>query len=196
MRSIKATKANKQAIIKQAVSLLKQGKVIVFPTETVYGIGADALNKKAAAKIFRLKKRPKTQPLQILISDISDVKKFARCVPQKAVRLMKKSWPGPLTAVVKKNGRIPDIVTGGLKTVGIRIPDHPLALEIIKALGRPLAASSANISGVNPPKTAKEAARHFKSGVALVIDGGRCKIGKASKVIDATGRKNKVLRNI
>lgn len=194
MKSIRLTKANRQAIVKKAVALLKQGKVIIFPTETVYGIGADALNKKAAAKIFRLKKRPKNQPLQILISDMSDVKKFTSRAPQKALRLMKKSWPGPLTAVIKKNGRIPNIVTGGLKTVGIRMPNHPLALEIIKALGRPLAASSANISGVNPPKTAEEAARHFKSGVALVIDGGRCRIGKASKVLDLTGKKTKLIR--
>ncbi len=194
MNITRVTKANRQAIVKKAVALLKQGKVIVFPTETVYGIGADALNKKAAAKIFRLKKRPKNQPLQILISDISDVKKFASRVPQKAVRLMKQSWPGPLTAVIKKNGRIPNIVTGGLKTVGLRMPDHPLALEIIKALGRPLAASSANISGASPPKTAKEAARHFKSGVALVIDGGRCRIGKASKVLDLTGKQTKLIR--
>jgi len=194
MNTTRVTKANRQAIVKKAVALLKQGKVIIFPTETVYGIGADALNKKAVAKIFRLKKRPKTQPLQILISDISDVNKFASTVPQKALHLMKKSWPGPLTAVIKKNGRIPNIVTGGLKTVGIRMPNHPLALEIIKALGRPLAASSANISGVNPPKTAEEAARHFKSGVALVIDGGRCRIGKASKVLDLTGKKTKLIR--
>lgn len=195
MKTVRVTKANRQSIVKKAVSLLKQGKVIIFPTETVYGIGADALNKKAAAKIFRLKKRPKNQPLQILISDISDVKKFASRVPQKAMRLMKKSWPGPLTAVVKKNERIPDIVTGGLKTVGIRMPDHPLTLEIIKALGRPIAASSANISGKKPPKTAKEAEKHFNRGISLVIDGRRCRIGKASTVIDTTKKTTTVLRD-
>lgn len=194
MNTTRVTKANRQAIVKKAVALLKQGKVIIFPTETVYGIGADALNRKAAAKIFALKNRPKNQPLQILISDMSDVNKFASTVPQKALHLMKKSWPGPLTAVVKKKKSIPDVVTGGLKTVGIRMPDHPLALEIIDALGSPLAASSANISGKNPPVTAAQAAKQFKSGIALIMDGGRCSIGKASKVLDLTGKKTKLIR--
>ncbi len=194
MKTVRVTKANRQSIVKKAVSLLKQGKVIIFPTETVYGIGADALNKKAVKKIFGLKKRQKNQPLQILISDMSDVKKFASRVPQKALRLMKKNWPGPMTIIVRKKKYIPEIVTSGLKTVGLRMPDHPLTLEIIRALGRPIAASSANISGKKPPKTAKEAAKHFKSGVALVIDGGKCRIGKASKVVDATKKMTTVLR--
>ncbi len=194
MKTIKATKANKQAIVKQAVSLLKQGKVIIFPTETVYGIGADALNKKAVKRIFSLKKRPGSQPLQILIGNIKDIKKTATKISPKVLGLMKKNWPGPMTIIVKKKKYIPDIVTSGLKTVGLRMPDHQLTLEIIRALGRPIAASSANISGKRPPKTAKEAARHFKSGVALVIDGGRCRIGKASKVMDATTANIRVLR--
>jgi L-threonylcarbamoyladenylate synthase len=194
MKTIRITKANRQAVVMKAVSLLKQGKVMIFPTETVYGIGADAFNEKAAAKIFKLKKRSKNQPLQILIADFEAVKKTASGVSAKALKLMKKSWPGPLTAVVRKKKSVPDVVTGGLNTVGLRMPDHLLVLEIIKALGRPVAASSANITGKNPPKTAKEAGRHFKSGISLVIDGGRCRIGKASKVVDATKRTVKVLR--
>jgi len=187
MRTIRATKSNRACIIKEAVRLLKKGKVILFPTETVYGIGADAFNKKAAAKIFKLKKRPKDQPLQILISDIKTVKKLSSKVSKKAMSLMKKNWPGPITVIVTKKKTVPGIVTGGLNTIGLRMPDHALIREIIKHLGRPIAASSANISGKKPPKTAKEAARHFKRGISLVIDGGKCKIGKASKVVDASG---------
>jgi len=195
MRTIRATRDNRAHIIKEAVRLLKKGKVMIFPTETVYGIGADAFNKKAVAKIFGLKKRPKTQPLQILIGDIKTAKKVSRNIPTKALSLMKKGWPGPLTVIITKKKIVPDIVTGNMNTVGLRIPDHPLMLEIIKTLGRPIAASSANISGKKPPVTAKEAARYFRSGIALVIDGGKCKRGKASKVIDATGKKNKIIRD-
>ncbi len=194
MKIIRATKANRQDIIRKAVSLLKQGRVIIFPTETVYGIGADAFNKKAVAKIFRLKKRLKAQPLQILISNIKTVEKVSSRVTAKTMALMKKNWPGPLTVIVTKKKIVPDIVTGNMKTVGLRMPDHPLILEIIEYLGRPVAASSANISGKKPPKTAKEAAKHFKRGISLVIDGGRCRIGKSSKVVDATGTKTKILR--
>ena len=194
MIPIRVTKANRQDVVNKAVGLLRQGKVIIFPTETVYGIGADAFNKKAVAKIFALKKRPTTQPLQILIGDIKTVKKVSRNVSRKALALMKKSWPGPLTVIVTKKKIVADIVTANMKTVGLRMPDHPLMLEIIKALGHPIAASSANISGKNPPKTAKEAAKHFRSGVALLIDDGRCRIGKASKVVDITKTTAKVLR--
>lgn len=186
MKTIRITKANRQAVVMKAVSLLKQGKVMIFPTETVYGIGADFKNKKAVSKLFKLKKRPFTQPLQLLISDIKQAKKLSKKLSPKVLKIMKKSWPGSLTIVVKKNKNVPNFVTGGMGTVGLRVPDHPLILEIIEILGHPIAASSANISGKKPPKTAKAAARYFKSGIALVIDGGRCRIGKASKVIDAT----------
>lgn len=194
MKIIKATKTNRQDIIKKAVSLLKQGRVIIFPTETVYGIGADAFNKKAVAKIFKLKKRLKAQPLQILIRNIKTVEKVSSKVSKKAMSLMKKNWPGPLTVIVTKKKIVSDIVTANMKTVGLRMPDHPVILEIIKALGRPIAASSANISGKRPPKTAREAAKYFKSGISLAIDGGKCKIGKASKVVDASGKGLMVIR--
>lgn len=194
MRTIGITKDNSAYIIKEAVRLLKKGKVMIFPTETVYGIGADAFNKKAVAKIFKLKKRSKTQPLQILIGDFRSVNKVAKNISKKAKALMKKGWPGPLTVIVTKKKIVPDIVTGSMNTVGLRVPDHPLMLEIIRTLGHPIAASSANMSGKKPPKTAKEAAKHFKNGIAMIIDGGRCRIGKASKVIDATGTRTKTLR--
>jgi L-threonylcarbamoyladenylate synthase len=172
--------------VKKAAALLKNGGLLVFPTETVYGIGADLTNKKAIKRLFSVKERPKDKPFQVLISDFKDVKKLCAKVPLKAGRLMKKSWPGPLTVILKKKRSVPGLVTAGLDSVGIRMPDHPFILEVIKALGNPIVASSANISGKRPPRTAKEATKYFKDRVALVIDAGKCKIGRPSKIIDAT----------
>ena len=181
-------------IIRKAVAALKKGGLVIFPTETVYGLAADPLNKKAVAKIFKAKKRPLNQPLQLLISDPKHAKTLATKIPIKVNSMMKRFWPGPLTIVVKKKRNIPDIVTGGLNTVGIRVPDHDVALELIKAFGRPIAATSANLSGKKPPKTAKEAAKYLKGKVDFIIDSGKTKLGKASKVIDATAKTIKTLR--
>ncbi len=180
--------------ILSAVKALQNGKVIIIPTETVYGLAADPFNEKAVRKIFSLKKRAADVPLQVLISDISQVKKLARRIPAKARRLMKESWPGPLTIVFKKKNSVPDFVTAGLDTVGIRMPDHPVTLELIKAFGGPLAATSANISGKKAPTTAAEAKRHFKKGIACAIDAGPSKIGKASRVVSIVGDRTVVIR--
>ncbi|MFA5104292.1 MAG: L-threonylcarbamoyladenylate synthase [Candidatus Margulisiibacteriota bacterium] len=182
--------------VKSAVNILRSGGVIIFPTETVYGIGADFKNKKAVKKIFKLKKRSLSQPLQLLVSDIKQAKKLSKKLSPKVLKIMKNNWPGPLTVVVKKNKNVPNYVTGVKDTVGLRMPDHLLILEIIKTLGHPISASSANISGKKPPKTAKEAAKYFKRGIDLVIDGGRCKIGRASKVVDTTKRGFNILRKL
>lgn len=180
--------------IDKAVNALKQGKLIIIPTETVYGICCDAFNERAVKKLFKIKKRPKTKPLQILISNIKDIKNIAQKIPFKLKKIMKKCWPGPTTIVVKKKKIIPNIVTGGLNTVGIRIPNHPIAIQLIKAFGHPIAASSANISGKKPPRTARQAVKSLKKGFALAIDCGISKIGKPSKVLDASHNKIKTLR--
>jgi len=194
MLYINLCKANYESSVKAAVLALKKDGLIIFPTETVYGIGCDMKNRTAVKKLFAAKARPKDKPFQVLISDIKDVKALCAKLPKKAGLLMKRSWPGPLTVVLKKKRTVPYAVTGGLDTIGIRMPDHPFILAVIKALGKPLAASSANISGKRPPRTAKQAAKYFNDRVSLIIDAGKCKIGKASKVIDATSTVFKVLR--
>lgn len=194
MKIIKVTSKNKDEIAIEATHVLKKGSLIIFPTETVYGLGADPFNKKAVMKIYKAKGRDFDKPLQLLISDLKQVKKYSRNIRSKVLTMMKKNWPGPLTIIVKKRSVVPSFVTGRRETVGLRMPDHDIALDIIRAFGRPIAATSANKSGKKPPKTAKEAMKYFKTGISLVIDGGKTKTGKPSIVIDATGKKIKVLR--
>ncbi|MBN3033323.1 MAG: threonylcarbamoyl-AMP synthase [Candidatus Saganbacteria bacterium] len=168
--------------LKKAVKTLKTGGVIAFPTETVYGLGALLKNKKAIARIFAIKNRPKTKPLQILVASLEQAKKLGK-FNKKALALAEKYWPGPLTLIVGKKRAVPKLVTGGRSTVGLRIPDHKLALELIKKCG-PLAATSANLAGERPALTAKEAAQKFPA--LRTILPGRARSGKASKVVDAT----------
>ncbi len=180
--------------IKKAVSILKKGGLVIIPTETVYGMIADPFNKKAIKKIYDIKLRDEKKPLQILISSIGDVKRFASKAPKKAIEMAKEIWPGPLTLVLKKKKSVPDTVTAGFKTIGLRMPDHEIALAIIREFGYPIAATSANISGKPPAITAGQAKKYFPKGVDLFIDGGKCKIGKASVVVDASGRRLNVIR--
>ena len=133
--------------VSRAASLLDRGEVVAFPTETVYGLGADAFNAEAVAKIFELKKRPHFDPLIVHIADKEQVSTLAADVPAKARLLIERFWPGPLTLILPKSGLIPDIVTSGLGTVGIRMPNHPVAMALIRKLGRPIAAPSANPFG-------------------------------------------------
>ncbi|KAF0133161.1 MAG: tRNA threonylcarbamoyladenosine biosynthesis protein [Candidatus Saganbacteria bacterium] len=179
---MKTIKANKKAI-KIACEIIKSGGIIIFPTETVYGIGASALNKSAIKKIYKIKGRSFDKPLQVLISDKKQIAEFAKEISTSAQELIKKYWPGSLTLVLKKRG-------SRNNTVGLRMPDHKFILKLIKETG-PLAATSANISGKPAPINAKE----VNITADLLIDGGKCKQGLASTVIDATAEKLIVLRN-
>lgn len=174
---------------KKAIKILNSGGVVAFPTETVYGIGAALNQPQAIKRIFKIKKRPKNKPLQILIASLEQAKKLGK-FNQKALGLAKKMWPGPLTLVVYKTRKVPKLVTGGTAKVGLRIPDHKTALALIRACG-PIVATSANKAGEKPALTAGEAKEKVPE-VDCVIS-GKVKSGKASKVIDAT-RKQKVLR--
>jgi L-threonylcarbamoyladenylate synthase len=168
--------------LKKAVKTLKNGGVIAFPTETVYGLGALLKDKKAVARIFEIKKRPKAKPLQILIASLEEAKKLG-IFNKQALELAEKGWPGPLTLVVYKKRTVPKIVTGGRATVGLRIPDHRIALELIKQCG-PIVATSANKSGERPAVNF----RQVKSKVPEVdyILPGRVTLGQASKVVTVT----------
>ncbi|MFA5335533.1 MAG: L-threonylcarbamoyladenylate synthase [Candidatus Omnitrophota bacterium] len=173
------------AKIKEAASILKHGGLVVFPTETVYGLGANLLDAEAVKRLYRIKNRPSGKPLTVHVADIKAVKKMAGRIPAKAARLMKKYWPGPLTLVLKdKSGR---------KT-GFRMPDNRIALKLIRAAGVPVVAPSANISGNKPPASAREALRDLDGMIEVVIDGGRTKIGIESTVVDMSGRRPVILR--
>jgi L-threonylcarbamoyladenylate synthase len=170
--------------IKIAARILKEGGLVAFPTDTVYGLGADARNSRAVEKIFSVKKRPLTNPLPILIAKKSDLKKYALHVPAETKKLMNKLWPGPLTIVLKKKKTVSDAF--GKNSVGIRVPDNPVALTIIRALGRPLAATSANISGKSSPTTAAAVKKYLNNKIDLILDGGKTKLGRDSTVLDCT----------
>lgn len=172
-------------LVSKAVRLIINGGIVIFPTETVYGIGAGLNNTKALEKIFRIKGRPSDKPLTAHIARFSDVDKLAKNVPNSARVLMKKFWPGPLTIVLR--GR------HSRKTVGIRMPDHPIALALIRAVG-PIAAPSANFHNQKPPRSVKEIDPRLARLVDIVLDGGKCKIGKASTVLDTTTKPWRILR--
>lgn len=178
--------------INKAVKTLKEGGIVAFPTDTVYGIGAMPFDKKAVGKLYSIKKRGKKKPIAILVSSKKTAGKFAADVPLKAKKLMSKYWPGPLTLVLKKRRSVPDFLTSGLPTVGIRMPKHNIALKLIKKAGGSLAVTSANISG-DKPATSADQIKVLK-GIDLIIDGGKCRIGVPSIVIDARRNKLKVLR--
>lgn len=169
--------------IDEAVRILKNGGLVAFPTETVYGLGADALDPLAVAKIFEAKERPTFDPLIVHVPDVEEAKALAAKFPPLAERLAEAFWPGPLTLVLPKKPCVPDLVTSGLPTVALRAPAHPLALELLRAFGGALAAPSANLFGHISPTTAGHVVRSLGQRVDLVLDGGPCRVGVESTVL-------------
>lgn len=181
--------------IKEAAKLLKQNEVVAFPTETVYGLGGNALSDEAIEKIFKAKGRPSDNPLIVHISDQQDVQKFVETIPEKAKLLMESFWPGPLTIILQaKPGIISEKTTAGLSTVGIRMPDHPVALSLIKAAGLPIAAPSANLSGKPSPTNFIHTFQDMNGKIAGIVDGGETGVGVESTVIDCTDNIPIILR--
>ncbi|MFA4640685.1 L-threonylcarbamoyladenylate synthase [Pyrococcus kukulkanii] len=172
--------------LKVAARLIREGKLVAFPTETVYGLGADALNERAVKRIFEAKGRPADNPLIVHIADFSQVYELAREVPEEAEMLARKFWPGPLTIVLPRRKVVPKVTTGGLDTVAIRMPAHEIALRLIELSERPIAAPSANISGKPSPTSAEHVIDDFYGKIECIIDGGETKIGVESTVIDLT----------
>lgn len=172
--------------IKYAAEIIRKGGLVAFPTETVYGLGADAFNEKAVKKIFKVKGRPPDNPLIVHIADIDDIKVLAKYVPLMAIKLAKNFWPGPLTIVLKKNKNVSDIVTAGSDSVAVRIPDNLIALSLIRESKVPLVAPSANKSGRPSPTSARDVSEDLGGLIDLILDGGRTKIGIESTVIDMT----------
>lgn len=180
--------------VERAAGLLRQGEVVAFPTETVYGLGANAFDRSAVDKIFQAKGRPSDNPLIVHIADMADVEKLVERVPAHARRLMEHFWPGPLTLVLPAKASIPANVTAGLDTVGVRMPDHETALGLIQAAGVPLAAPSANRSGRPSPTAADHVLEDLAGRIAGVVDGGPSSVGVESTVLDCTGDVPMILR--
>ncbi|NJE85703.1 threonylcarbamoyl-AMP synthase [Thermococcus sp. CX2] len=179
--------------VRIAARFILEGKLVAFPTETVYGLGADALNEKAVKRIFKAKGRPADNPLIVHIADFKDLNKLAREIPEEAKLLAERFWPGPLTMVLPKKDEVPKVTTGGLDTVAVRMPSHPIALALIRA-STPIAAPSANVSGRPSPTMAEHVIDDFYGKIECVIDGGETKIGVESTVIDLSGEKPTLLR--
>lgn len=180
--------------IKLAARLLKEGSLVAMPTETVYGLAANASSKEALNKLFEAKGRPKSHPVIVHLASPEQLPDWVVSVPDVAVELAKRFWPGPLTMIFKKRDHVLNEVTGGQDTVAIRIPDHKTALELLREFNGGLAAPSANRFGKLSPTRASDVANEFRDQVAYVLDGGDCRVGIESTIIDVSGNKPRVLR--
>ncbi|KKM10813.1 tRNA threonylcarbamoyladenosine biosynthesis protein [Clostridiales bacterium PH28_bin88] len=180
--------------VRQAARILKEGGLVAFPTETVYGLGANALDPQAVARIFHAKGRPADNPLIVHVASPAEVEDLVVSVPPKGERLMRHFWPGPLTLVLPRKPVVPDVVTAGLDTVAVRMPDHPVALALIRAAGVPVAAPSANLSGRPSPTTARHVLQDLGGMIDAIVDGGRSSVGVESTVLDLTTPSPMVLR--
>lgn len=180
--------------LEQAGALLRAGEVVGIPTETVYGLAANALDPAAVARIFEAKGRPQDNPLIVHIADLESVSGIAKEFPPEAQALADAFWPGPLTIILPKQDRIPIVTSGGLNTVGIRFPSHPMAQAIIRAAGVPLAAPSANTSGRPSTTTAQHVMEDLNGKIAAVVDGGPCSVGVESTVVSLCGERPRLLR--
>jgi L-threonylcarbamoyladenylate synthase len=180
--------------IKEAAGVIKEGGLVAFPTETVYGVGANALNEEAVKKLFEIKKRPPDKPLSLLIGRKEDLGQYVEELPEVARALIEVFWPGPLTVVLKASSLIPGIMKNENNTVGIRLPDCRVAREIVRVSGVPLACPSANLSGSASPTRAEEVIKELGGKIDLLLDGGETRIGVASTVLDVTGPVAAILR--
>lgn len=180
--------------LEEALAILRKGGVVAFPTDTVYGVGADPLREEAVMALFQAKGRPPEKAIPLLLSDASQVEAVAREVPASLAALARCFWPGPLSLVVWAREEVPAVVRARGETVALRMPDHPVALRLIGAFGRPLAVTSANLSGHPAPATAEEVLAQLRGRIPLLVDGGRCPGGEPSTVLDLTVDPPRILR--
>ena len=193
---IKDNKLDEEALkcLKKAGEIIKQGGLVAFPTETVYGLGGDALNPESSKKIYAAKGRPSDNPLIVHVCNIEDVEKIVENMPENAIKLANAFWPGPLTMIMNKNSLVPYETTGGLDTVAIRMPNNPVALELIRQSGGFIAAPSANTSGRPSPTVAKYCIEDLSGKIEMIIDGGQVGIGIESTIVDLTSDIPMILR--
>ncbi len=176
-----------------AAQLIQRGEIVAFPTETVYGLGANALDVDACKKIYAAKNRPVDKPLTLHVATFEMIEQIAE-ISLAAEKLIEKFLPGPLTIILPKKNIVPDFVTCNSKSVGVRFPNNTVAQDFIKIAGVPVAAPSANISGKNPPTTAQEVFDNLNGRVEIILDGGKCEVGISSTIIDISAGELKILR--
>lgn len=191
---VKMTTANNEQALQKAGQILKNGGLVAFPTETVYGLGANGLDAAACVKIYEAKGRPSDNPLILHVADRAMIAMIAKEVTPMAEKLLAAFCPGPITLIMKRRKVVPDRITGGLDTVGIRMPEDDIARAMIKAAGVPVAAPSANISGRPSPTTAAAVYHDMAGKISLILDGGACHFGVESTIVDTTGKKAVILR--
>jgi L-threonylcarbamoyladenylate synthase len=180
--------------IVMAAAILQRGGVVAFPTETVYGLGADALNPAAVERIFSIKGRPAHHPLIVHLADVSQLKEWASDIPECAFTLAARFWPGPLTLILKRAAQVPNSVTGGQDTVGLRVPGHPVALELLQKFGGGIAAPSANRFGRISPTDQVHVRAEFGNTVDMILDGGPCRVGLESTIVSLVEERPVILR--
>lgn len=184
--------AENTASIQTAIELLQEGEIVAFPTDTVYGLGANAFYSPGIIKLFEAKGRDANKAIAVLIGDINQLELLTEELNETAKKLAKKFWPGALTLVVPKKTELPELLTAG-NSIGIRIPDHPVALELLKEFG-PIAATSANLSGKTSPHDARDVLKQLNKRIPLILDGGRCSGGIPSTVVDCSNGEVRILR--
>ena len=177
-----------------AAELLKKGGLVAVPTETVYGLAAVASDASSVEMIYEVKGRPESKPISVLIASMEQAEHLCSHIPSSAYALAEAFWPGPLTMILKHNGTVPDVVTAGGDTLGVRCPAHPVTLEILRQTGAALATPSANPSGAKSPVDASEVLAYFDGRIPGIVDGGRCKVGVASTIVDLTRDHPVILR--
>src|SRR5882757_9457252 len=182
------------ADLQRAAWVLAAGGLVAFPTETVYGLGADAASDDAVAKIFAAKGRPRAHPLIVHLADAAQLDAWAIDVPEAARRLARAAWPGPLTIILRKGPRVAAAVTGGAETVGLRVPSHPVAHALLRAFGGGIAAPSANRFGAVSPTTADHVAGDLGDALDYLLDGGACEVGVESTIVDLSRGRPVLLR--
>ncbi len=188
------TKILKENQIVEAAKIIQNGGMVAFPTETVYGLGANALDENAVAKVYEAKGRPSDNPMIVHIARASDIGQLTPMLSSTIIALIDNFWPGPLTLVVKRKPGVPDRTTGGLDTVGVRMPDSKLALELINRAGCPIAAPSANLSGKPSPTRVEDVIEDLNGKVDAILEGPKCRVGIESTVLDVTGDVPTILR--
>ena len=193
-RSYIVTSQSDVNLIKSAVEALRLGSLVAYPTDTLYGLGADALNQAAVERVFETKGRPQGMPLPLLIGEMEQLSMIAETVPETAWKLAEAFWPGGLTLVVPVGPQIPALVTARGWKVAVRLPDHPVPRELARQLGRPITGTSANRSGGPEPTTAEEVRKQLGDAVDMVLEGGPTPTGRSSTVLDVTGEQPRVLR--
>lgn len=193
-RIVRISEDHEEKWVEEAGQILRSGGLVAFPTETVYGLGANALDERAAAKIYAAKGRPSDNPLIVHIADFSDLEAIVEKIPEEAEKLAEAFWPGPLTMIMRKTEKVPNGTTGGLGTVAVRMPKHEIALKMIRAGGGYVAAPSANTSGRPSPTNAHHVAEDMDGKIEMILDGGSVGIGLESTIIDLSEEIPSILR--